>query len=507
MKYTTLIFIASIVLYIAADVQGQSALDTTFLLPNAYQTTIAALTVDHDTIVCYGDITDNHLHYGAYISKFDTLGRLLKYTTLLDSNRVRLNNEKSGLIITEDSGYAALSSLQTSDTVFLIKFDHELNLLWESPIWRQDQSVIFADGLVQSEGKYYIAGIYWNGNAKVAGFVACIDSNGNPLWNKNYPSPTGRSGFTSIINGTNSNSLWVCGVHSIQTITGEIIGGNNWLIEIDTIGNVKQNWTSANDPYEGRGVVVEVNNFGEIVYSGTRITYSTAWSDTMQLMLKKVNVPTSQTVWTHLQTSLNLYPPSSWYDAKKNPATHGYDMVGSQYVISSQENVQSGVAAHCDSNGILQWIRRDTQYYNLDESVNRNELFTLGHLSSGSIIAGGLVDKAFPQHHREAWLIKYTLDGCVEVNDCAPVEINEVSPGTINVFPNPFRDFVNIDYTGNERIILVQVYNQYGQLVSQDSFNEATRNLALHGLENGVYYLKLTTFYGDVHAIKMLKIE
>lgn len=476
---------------------AQSRLDTTFLLPGTKLSSIAAIVVDNDTIVCLGNAFTPEGNYATHISKFDTMGNLQSYNFVQENGNIIDAGETSDFIKTSDGGYAAVSGTNLGLNALLIKFDHDLQVEWMKQITRPDMAVIFAEGLAEASDGYLVAGYGNSSNTPVSSFVCKLDKEGNIKWNKKY---SAQPNWNSIINKLvkkNENSFWLNGGRSMIG-TGcdaqQTSQAGPWIVEIDSLGNVLYDWKALLPDNEGAGPLA-LDDDGQFVYAAVKIKFNNVWGDTLQLKLRKINPANGQTVWEYYQTPVVLTCPNSrWSGLAKNPVDGGWDMVGS-YQHKTTGYVTSGVAAHTNPNGELRWFRLDTNYVSPNLTFNYNWLRCLGHLSSGSIVAGGFVRKAEPELHDEAWLIKYSMNGCVGQSDCATV--SDKFPiwrtGNLNVYPNPFFNKLNVtlsDDIGKEDIEFV-IVNLLGQVVRKNHLNIANSEIILGDLPNGVYFWQI----------------
>ena len=278
-------------------------------------------------------------------------------------------------------------------------------------------------------------------------------------------------------------------------------------MEIDSLGNVKYEWKSAIPESEALAIISSVNDT-EIVYSTVKIKYNVTYGDTVQLKLRKINTANNQTVWQHYQTPWVLTCINSgWYDLEQNPVNGGWDMIGSS---QSYENgyAISGVCAHTSPEGELQWVRRDTAYTSPEIYIDRNLLRCIAHLSSGSIVAGGFVRKAEPELHDEAWLIKYSINGCVEPLDCAPVGTHSVAPSRqiAKVYPNPFSNALKIQLsnsfpTQRTRFVLT---NGLGYRVLEQYLTDLVTDIQVKDLPSGLYFWQIWNNYNMVQQGKLV---
>ena len=78
-----------------------------------------------------------------------------------------------------------------------------------------------------------------------------------------------------------------------------------------------------------------------------------------------------------------------------------------------------------------------------------------------------------------------------------PTGINEHSKFSINVYPNPVKDIMNIKATGNMQEI--QVLNLLGQVVINQTLNTSNCSLNISNLKAGLYDLKIKMADGFIN--------
>lgn len=72
----------------------------------------------------------------------------------------------------------------------------------------------------------------------------------------------------------------------------------------------------------------------------------------------------------------------------------------------------------------------------------------------------------------------------------------EVLARQINVFPNPVKDFLNINISGSLAIKNMELYNILGREIK--TYSNSFESIDVIGLSNGVYFLKFDTNKGIV---------
>jgi len=140
----------------------------------------------------------------------------------------------------------------------------------------------------------------------------------------------------------------------------------------------------------------------------------------------------------------------------------------------------------------------------------------VGHLSSGSIIAGGHVLSAEGgDFHQEAWLLKLSKDGCLEPNDCATVSTH--TPGTVRgpsflkweVFPNPASTHTYLvpDKELEGQSGSVALFDQRGGQVKEIAFtvqHGQPLRVELKDLPRGLYTYRVLMASGEVGGGKIM---
>lgn len=80
--------------------------------------------------------------------------------------------------------------------------------------------------------------------------------------------------------------------------------------------------------------------------------------------------------------------------------------------------------------------------------------------------------------------------------------IDEIQNQSITVYPNPVKDFINIQLPSTEKVKNIEIISLTGQRVAHSN---SEKSLSLGHLSQGVYVLKITTDSGTVFTKKILK--
>lgn len=80
---------------------------------------------------------------------------------------------------------------------------------------------------------------------------------------------------------------------------------------------------------------------------------------------------------------------------------------------------------------------------------------------------------------------------------CASITLTDIVEGsyTLNVFPNPAHNVLNISINGNSGNVTYSIYNYQGQAIISKNLGifEGTEQISLDGLAKGIYFLRITT--------------
>jgi PKD repeat protein len=74
--------------------------------------------------------------------------------------------------------------------------------------------------------------------------------------------------------------------------------------------------------------------------------------------------------------------------------------------------------------------------------------------------------------------------------------INELSQNAVTLFPNPAKEFITVQSTSYIKDI--NIYNENGQIVINQTINAKTITINTTGLSDGIYYLKANTNSGSI---------
>lgn len=485
---------------------AQTGFSKTILYPEALGCNIAAVTIDQDTIVCYGTLYGaEELRWGVYLAKFDTLGNLLQLNTDFDSVLQQTVNPSSQILKTSDGGYIGIGSQGVGVNSAVYKFAHDGTLEWKHFYREDNMQVILANSVAELQDGYLIFGRYavnYDGNT----FVLKVSKNGELMWFGKEVSIPGVDDTTLGRYISIDNNLVLGG--NTQKYNSSLLDPGFWskvrLVEVDSVGKVQWEWYSENLDKESFAIGLAADADQNIVYCTTRYFKNVLNGYNCKWMLRKVNRQSGSTIWKKEVPSVDFPVSSSGpYHMKASPDGKGVHIVGAaQEWYSGTEIVN--LLLHYDWDGNLLWQRYDTVYVDTSLWINENVLYNLDYLSSGSIIAVGKVESGTPYSHAKGWLIKWDANGCFEPGDCATVNSSEAPPDTNRgwpqweVYPNPAGDHIWLyppeGMTCREAAL--QIVNASGRtvrVIPLDTTQKSGYRIPLNDLENGLYFYQVVS--------------
>lgn len=374
------------------NLHSQTGFSKLINLPDMISTTIMSIQTDNDTIVAFGSVIDVPFHYGVHLSKFDTLGNLLIYNTYFHPTGKPYHIfQWMGMVKTVDRGYMAIGDINLGDAMVIFKFSHDGQLEWTSEIIDSSLRVLYGFIPVEYHDGYLIAGYLQYGNYDGNGCIFKIGQQGELIWRKDY-GVTNLDDIAVDIKKKDANAFFVSGSQSNSLdINDPSQLAKAWVFEIDSTGAVLSEWYS--DASENlSGGWIQISGEDELVLASNKLHYiSSLGTRLVEFVLRKLDTNTWQTVWQTSQTG----PESTYFgrmqSLARNPVDSAWDIVGT-YQHHETGFVMSGITAHVNAeDGSTHWLRKDTGYVSPLLDINENYLQGVGHLSSGSIIAGGHV--------------------------------------------------------------------------------------------------------------------
>ena len=501
-----------LLLFLPYIISAQTGFSKTMLYPDAKSCTIAAVTIDQDTIVCYGTLFGtSEQKWGVYLAKFDSSGNFLQITTDFDSLYEQTVNPFSQILRTSDGGYIGVGSQGIGIKTAAYKFSHTGKLEWRH-FYREDNFQVVLTNSIQELADGYLCFGRYAVNNDNSTFTMKLSRTGELIW---FSKAIGVIGYndTGFCSSIKKGANYVMGSNLSAINSGIIDTPNYWcqsrLAEVDSLGNIVREWYSQNLDKELSAISLICTPNQDIVYTAIRYFKNALNGYDCKMMVRRVDTQNSNTIWLKEIPSVDLTLQSGLSHLLTTPDGSGFDAVGIKQK-SYDGFVMSGVLAHFDWDGNLKWQRYDTVHIDTVLLVSENKLYNMAHLSSGAIIGVGQIKRGDPYSHLEGWLIKWSPNGCLQPSDCATVGTHE-SPSGDNksgwkqweVYPNPASDYTWL-YQPDDLIFnksVIQISNTTGQVIQEQVFDYDASGLykvSLTGMASGLYFYQLMVD-GKVH--------
>jgi|GEM_PF-1068529 len=416
------------------------------------------------------------------------------------------------IVETNDGGYLILGETQSLDTtgrdIFLLKVDAVGTTQW-SKTYRGTNGE-YAGKLLKAGNDYFVTGYTWSFGTASDYLLMKTDESGNIIWAKHYDGSNFESCFGATV--SSDGSIVMAGSRAV------ISTDEAFAIKTDTAGNLL--WAKE---FGGTGVD-QANTVVEATDGGYVFAGSTQLSGPLDYYVVKIDADGSH-VWTRTCGT------SSWDGA--------YDIVndGSGFVVSGEGYAGDYYVLHFNDSGILDWER----IYD-NGGWERSSCIATTTTGDG-FIAAGFSETAGA---RDMHVVQFSGDGAVcdgdetdfttistqasnvadvvvttgaanlavatiaftETN--APFSKNEICHGvaptgtaeqivlhsTLNVFPNPAENWVDVQIISTEKNLHMNIYNSIGTLAHEESLEFAqkqlTKRVSLKDFAKGIYHIKIS---------------
>jgi hypothetical protein len=386
----------------------------------------------NNTIILNGiELDQMNLRQGIGFYMLDTLGIVLKKNTNYKPWRGsrRLNIVDTEKVLVDDKIWIIYND---GDSTGLIGIDTGLNLTVLPGFKELLAGVTYVD-IKFKNGKFYLAGFTLGEDPANSSDIAaaCLDGDGNLLWQKQYP----RSGFQSsvkkmIFSASNSIILLSSGGRKsvIRNCGNDLV--QNYL-EIDTFGNLIRNNFIASDIPESAVFDFYFLSDGKYIYASLRgIPFMNGslcdplWAPYISLKDKNHTLLKRR----FLQSGRFPFEPSV------RMARSGNDFV---VAASTYDTIKNWIVAYAyleklDSNLNTIWIRRDTTL-----GLGAKVVYGMDMMPSGSILVTGTLMYAAKNR---GYIYKVNADGCMDWSFCGtPSSLERIyeEPYSLTAFPNP----------------------------------------------------------------------
>jgi hypothetical protein len=89
------------------------------------------------------------------------------------------------------------------------------------------------------------------------------------------------------------------------------------------------------------------------------------------------------------------------------------------------------------------------------------------------------------------------------------VELEENFNSVISIYPNPFKDFINIDITdaSESNIYKMRIFNNIGQEIIFTDIIQKSQTIDLQNLPSGIYFYKLSDSNNNIQSGRITTVQ
>jgi len=473
-----------------------------------------------------------------FVAKTDPLGTLL-WAEKFEGNGMgrRITTDGSGNIYTIGDfqgtitfGNITFNGNEQRNSVFVVKQNPTGQVLWANKFASVDgmDNVYSNEIATDTENNVYTAGRFYNTfdfgnttftrhpNVSFNAFLTKQDQEGNILWAKKI-GETGEVTIKKIITD-DLNNLYIAGSFKGTIDLGNNItlytpnSGSAFFMKMDNSGEVlwaKHLGEESNSYSVAQSICFDTE--GNIYVTG--VFFGTLKLGTFAITNNGMGIPFV------LKTN-NIGEPMWIKGFQTQYPTFGCggndilsDIVGNIYVVgtfSGMINFGNGISFYfagdidafvlkMDSSGTTKWAKRlggsgFDDFYGITIDTEQN-----------MCVIGAFEDTVFFENetfisagYTDIFLFKFSSD---QLN---LIEQNQTSQ--LKIYPNPIKDFLNINISNKDINLSAEIINLLGQQIKIFQNVNNTENLDVSDLSPGIYLLNLINLNGEKQTIKIKKI-
>ena len=468
-----------------------------FLLSSQVDTAIVVDSLGNEIQILFG---------GNTITSVDQEGNVLAlYKNLIDS--LDLNAFcKEAKIIDNKIISVGYGNSPSSGFGFILFWDVETKLFSMKKFYKpliDFSSLLFPNGFhPTSQGNFIVTttAIHNENFANDIGIVI-LDSLGNELNHKVFLRPDNQTSLVIQPRYDDQNSFLVGGFWDESTPPSQPKDFRMLIYEVDTAGNLIDEWISTGDTlYGGIDDFYQLSD-GSLIVAGTRRSSERAdevnvWIPTGVLL--KLS-PEREVVW---EVEVGEPLTQGDYMEKVVPAIDGGGYIGAghdtEYNYNNQGTVTYGILVKVSETGERLWRRR---FHYLEPGYDRHAFYDLDITPDGGYLMTGQVrynsqfrPDSLPR--QRGYIVKTDEFGCV-VPDCQLTNTNvpiDPEPFDLKLYPNPASDQLSIFLrTNTARPHRGTLFDARGRSIKQFSgaVPEVTYFMDVGNLAAGVYFLRV----------------
>ena len=461
------------------------------------------MVMSNDTVVISGLVINNSElpQQGVLFARMDTLGNVIDYKFHYDSSggHYAFGGFHNGFIkVKDNSGYILIAGLLGGGAL-VIKLNNEGDIVWIKEYFDDNTLTTIPKEVVEVDDGFIIGGRGQSLGYEVQLHLMKIDRDGNKMWERTYGNYN-RFDFLSNIIVVNNNEIVVGAEDSKNTSIWQNMDYSTRIFAVDSLGNIKWNWKSANslDEIWIRGLNKDSN--GNWVYASAAAEYEGGgWrkiqpkliirDSAFNLIEEKIFddfdgddnhfynlIPVSDGGWLGVGTNTELVPEPIFY-----AIGHGYAWMN-----------------RMNESGDSLWQRNELTFPDTLPFTTKQILHSVVELPSGSFIAAGYYNLWDPNTY--GILMKVNKHGCMEEAICTPTIVSTVNATEekthMLIYPNPTSQDIIIDYQLSHvpKQLTLSIHNITGKTVHTQSLlaHEGSVRIELNeNLPAGTYFCHL----------------
>jgi hypothetical protein len=496
MKKILFLFILQIPLFIRAQSSFNLVQDYGFPINHFLD-----VMVHQDTIIGLGiafpDSTAQQ--QGILLVQLDSNATIIRKKLILDTlgRDLVVHSNSRKIKPTKDNGYIFMVATVQDRDAILYKVNANLEVQFKLEF--KDSVLVsnFDYRVLETTDGYLVYGSTQKPNYQIVGFIQHIDKNGNNIWKKEY-FYTGKNDRINSVQPINDSTI--ISFHSV-TIDFSTFSGYSALRIIDLkTGNTLKSMDTAADAQDQFMTHVKPTPDGGFVTYGIELIGPNATFYETQSSFTKYD-SNLQIEWkkhwgqrTFKQNAFFMH--ETYLDQNNDLVTMGRTFKDTVFEGTPNYSIRMGWVMKYTEQGDSIWSRVIPLTVPHDLGNVDKNIYGGGILSSGSIVAGGMVQIGSKYY---SWLIKLTPDGCLEnLFSCSPnssstVEQVREAQQALSIVPNPAQDQVTLIADPNTHAKELVIVDALGRIhISYPiSPNEVYIQLNTSTLPTGLYQVLL----------------
>jgi hypothetical protein len=462
-----------------------------------------------DQLILRGNIGIDSLSlWGLLLAGLDTTGNILWTSVLYDTSLLShlITNTPGRFLVSTDQRLIVPTNYYNTGKLAVYFTDLEGNEIFHK-FYSYEGRNIFPYDINEIGNEYFITGVISYLGGDLGLFALKIKSDGDMVWIKYFGTPNLYEGsIDAAVNLDQTLTISAVRNDHVFVSSGAKEGWQQpWIFTIDTSGAVVEEWLGEENDSRTLG--------GEYFFrmsSGDWIMQSTHYTNVNGPFGEEVKTsPTITMLDSNFDQKWKVY--LSNFEERYADRIHDleYDSLQGHIVVTGGKYISIGNKSEyvnwtikLDTLGQILWNVTDSIYFS-----RQNAHITAGMdiTPSGSIYVGGYVTVNELEPGSQAFIIKYTSDGCSDTI-CTTTSVNEQIKQAdlpIVMYPNPASDILHLLVREATGPCQMQLSDMHGRIVSVSQIIIGSQDIALD-LPTGVYIASFTNSTGIFYSSKLI---